>query len=122
MDNASLKHQLLIAMPQMDDPNFEHTVTYVVEHGDDGAIGLTLNRPVSLRLLAILVDMDLEVEDPPSEPPPLAAGGTVQHAARFSLPTATAPPTALHLTRAPPQPTANPPDRPAPHAPHRAPR
>ena len=37
MDNASLKHQLLIAMPQMDDPNFEHTVTYVVEHGDDGA-------------------------------------------------------------------------------------
>ena len=67
MDNASLKHQLLIAMPQMDDPNFEHTVTYVVEHGDDGAMGLTLNRPVSLSLLDILVDMDIEVEVPPSE-------------------------------------------------------
>ena len=32
MDNASLKHQLLIAMPQMDDPNFEHTVTLSLIH------------------------------------------------------------------------------------------
>ena len=83
MDNASLKHQLLIAMPQMDDPNFEHTVTYVVEHGDDGAMGLTLNRPVSLSLLDILVDMDIEVEVPPSEQHQVVAGvsGTVRRVA-----------------------------------------
>ena len=90
MDNASLKHQLLIAMPQMDDPNFEHTVTYVVEHGDDGAMGLTLNRPVSLSLLDILVDMDIEVEVPPSEQHQVVAGGPIQQDAGFVLHRATA--------------------------------
>ena len=67
MESATLKHQLLIAMPQMDDPNFEHAVTYVVEHGKEGAMGLTLNRPVSLSLNDILADMDIEVEVPPSD-------------------------------------------------------
>jgi putative transcriptional regulator len=27
-----LKHQFLIAMPHMADPNFAHTLTYIVEH------------------------------------------------------------------------------------------
>ncbi|MCH2556410.1 MAG: YqgE/AlgH family protein [Alcanivorax sp.] len=85
MDNASLKHQLLIAMPQMDDPNFEHTVTYVVEHGDEGAMGLTLNRPVSLSLNDILVDMDIEVEVPPSEHHQVVAGGPIQQDSGFVL-------------------------------------
>ena len=85
MDNASLKHQLLIAMPQMDDPNFEHTVTYVVEHGDDGAMGLTLNRPVQISLGDILSDMDIEIEVPPSERHRVVAGGPVQQEAGFVL-------------------------------------
>lgn len=43
MTHNSLKHQFLIAMPQLDDPNFDRTVTYVVEHNPEGAMGLTLN-------------------------------------------------------------------------------
>lgn len=36
---------LLIAMPQLADPNFRRTVILLCEHSDDGAWGLILNRP-----------------------------------------------------------------------------
>ena len=49
-----LKHQLLIAMPHMADPNFAHTLTYIVEHTANGAMGLTINRPLDLSLGDIL--------------------------------------------------------------------
>jgi putative transcriptional regulator len=41
---ASLKGQLLIASPSIHDPNFRRTVVYMTEHGEDGAMGLVLNR------------------------------------------------------------------------------
>ena len=90
MESATLKHQLLIAMPQMDDPNFEHAVTYVVEHGKEGAMGLTLNRPVSLSLNDILADMDIEVEVPPSDHHQVVAGGPIQQDSGFVLHRSTA--------------------------------
>ena len=40
-----LKNQFLIAMPQLSDPRFSHTVTYVVNHTADGAMGFIINRP-----------------------------------------------------------------------------
>jgi putative transcriptional regulator len=40
----SLKGQLLIASPSIHDPNFRRAVVYMTEHGDDGAMGLVLNR------------------------------------------------------------------------------
>jgi putative transcriptional regulator len=40
----SLKGRLLIASPRIADPNFARTVVYMTEHGDDGAMGLILNR------------------------------------------------------------------------------
>jgi len=50
-----LKHQFLIAMPHMEDPNFARTLTYIVEHTANGAMGLTLNRPLpDLNLADIL--------------------------------------------------------------------
>lgn len=92
MENARLKHQLLVAMPQMGDPNFEHTVTYLVEHGEDGAMGLTLNRPVSLSLRDILADMDITIEVPPSKHHQVVAGGPIQQDSGFVLHRATARP------------------------------
>lgn len=35
---------LLVASPQLLDPNFWRSVVLVVEHGDEGAMGLVLNR------------------------------------------------------------------------------
>ena len=41
----SLRGQLLIASTSLVDPNFHRTVVLVAEHGDEGAMGLVLNRP-----------------------------------------------------------------------------
>jgi putative transcriptional regulator len=41
----SARGQLLIAGPALLDPNFWRTVVLVVEHTEEGALGLVLNRP-----------------------------------------------------------------------------
>ena len=42
---TSLKGRLLVATPALFDPNFRRTVVLVGEHGEEGAMGLVLNRP-----------------------------------------------------------------------------
>jgi putative transcriptional regulator len=44
-DADSLRGRLLVASPALVDPNFRRTVVLVAEHGDEGAMGLVLNRP-----------------------------------------------------------------------------
>ena len=47
-DNAhmeSLRGHLLVAAPDLLDPNFRRTVVLVGEHGEEGAMGIVLNRP-----------------------------------------------------------------------------
>ena len=40
----SLAPNLLLSMPQLNDPNFKQTVVLLCEHGEEGAFGLVLNR------------------------------------------------------------------------------
>jgi putative transcriptional regulator len=47
---TSLRGQLLVAAPSLLDPNFQRTVVLVAEHGDDGAMGVVLNRPGELEV------------------------------------------------------------------------
>ena len=42
---SSLSGQLLIAMPSMQDPRFEHSVIFICAHSADGAMGLIVNKP-----------------------------------------------------------------------------
>ena len=41
----SLRAKLLVATPLMEDPNFHRTVVLLIEHNEDGALGIVLNRP-----------------------------------------------------------------------------
>ncbi len=65
MDSA--RGQLLIAGPGLLDPNFRRTVVLIVEHTDEGALGLVLNRPSETSVreaipeLEELVDLDERV-------------------------------------------------------------
>jgi putative transcriptional regulator len=43
--DASLRGQLLIASPALVDPNFARAVVLITEHGEEGAMGVVLNRP-----------------------------------------------------------------------------
>jgi len=55
-----LRDHFLIAMPSLQDGYFGHTVTYICEHGDDGAMGLVINHPIDLTLEQILRQLDLD--------------------------------------------------------------
>lgn len=46
----SLRGQFLIANKQLKDSNFYRTVVLIVEHGEDGAMGLVVNRPSSVKV------------------------------------------------------------------------
>ena len=44
----NLTGQLLVAAPEMNDPNFSQTVIYMIEHDEKGAMGLVVNRPLAM--------------------------------------------------------------------------
>ncbi|KHK65142.1 MULTISPECIES: YqgE/AlgH family protein [Pseudomonas] len=89
MKNVSptyLKHHFLIAMPHMADPNFAHTLTYIVEHTANGAMGLVVNRPQELNLADILEQLRPDVEPPLlCQHVPIFIGGPVQTDRGFVL-------------------------------------
>jgi putative transcriptional regulator len=53
---GSLQGQLLVAAPEMGDPRFAHSVVLMVRHDKGGAFGLIINRPLSERPLAELLE------------------------------------------------------------------
>ncbi len=48
---TSLAGQLLVASPNLTDPNFARTVVLLIEHTPTGAVGIVLNRPTEADLL-----------------------------------------------------------------------
>lgn len=57
---GSLTNQFLIAMPHLDDPWFNHTVTYLWKHSAQGALGLVINKPSSLRVAELLGELNID--------------------------------------------------------------
>ena len=59
---SSLAPSLLVAMPQLQDPNFAKSVILLCEHRDEGAMGLVVNRSTDTLASAIV-----ELEPPPQD-------------------------------------------------------
>ncbi len=57
---------LLIAMPQLDDPNFYRSVVLMIEHQEEGSFGLIVNRPTRHRVADLLESIDVEWRGDPS--------------------------------------------------------
>jgi len=81
----SLSNHFLIAMPQLADPNFTHTVTYICEHNSEGALGIVINRPLELHLDEILEQMSLEAKEPATTHIQIHSGGPVQQERGFVI-------------------------------------
>lgn len=71
-------NQLLIAMPALQDDNFDHTVSLICEHNEEGAMGFVLNRPTELHISELFEHMGIEPTVPLDPKCRLHTGGPVQ--------------------------------------------
>jgi putative transcriptional regulator len=80
-----LNNQFIIAMPTLVDPNFFHTVTYLCQHNEEGALGIVINRSAKMKLGEIFKQMDIRVTSPEIAEKPVFAGGPVQQDRGFVI-------------------------------------
>jgi putative transcriptional regulator len=85
MDNANFTDHFLIAMPKMLDPNFAGTLTYICDHGEQGALGVVINRPIELNLDSLFSQIGLDLTDDHLKQEPVYYGGPVQGERGFVL-------------------------------------
>lgn len=71
----------LVSVPQMLDPDFQHSVVYLIAHGDEGAFGLTINRPGQLTLPEVCAELGFE----PKSDGAVFRGGPVEPHRGFML-------------------------------------
>jgi putative transcriptional regulator len=76
-ESGYLSNQFLIAMPGLRDPNFFHSVTYICEHNQNGAMGIVINQPVDLTVGELMEQMDHEPPDNALMESPVFRGGPV---------------------------------------------
>jgi putative transcriptional regulator len=85
MSSINLTQHFLIAMPNMADPNFSRSLTYICEHNDRGALGLVVNRPIDMTLQALFERLSLRMRDGEFADAPVYFGGPVQTDRGFVL-------------------------------------
>lgn len=84
-DTFSLTNHFIIAMPTLNDPSFEKSVSYICEHNDEGAMGIIINRPTELTLSDLCEQLDIEITDTDNANYPIFDGGPVEPERGFIL-------------------------------------
>jgi putative transcriptional regulator len=85
MQSVNLTHHFLIAMPNMADPHFSKTLTYICEHNEKGALGVVINRPINLALSKLLEQVNIPITNEHCADLPVHYGGPVQTDRGFVL-------------------------------------
>ena len=80
-----LEKQILIAMPDMADPNFTRSVTLLCQHTEEGAIGITINRKSEYNLGEIFKQLDITCENESIREAQVLEGGPVNMDRGFVL-------------------------------------
>ncbi|MEE9413663.1 MAG: YqgE/AlgH family protein [Acidimicrobiales bacterium] len=78
---ASLRGRLLVASPALGDPNFDRTVVFVIEHHQEGALGVILNRQLDIGVAYALSDWVPVAAEPRS----IFSGGPVGQGSAIAL-------------------------------------
>lgn len=87
MQTMDLSGKLLVAMPGMKDPRFEHAVIAVCSHSPEGAMGLIVNKPLPKPGLSDLLShlgIPVAASDRPGRAP-ILFGGPVETGRGFVL-------------------------------------
>ena len=72
-----LRDHFLLAMPGLSEGIFSHSITYICEHGESGAMGIVINQPLDLSVSEIFEHLDITPGKDFSDIP-VMAGGPVQ--------------------------------------------
>src|SRR3954467_15544086 len=85
MAEVNLTNHFLIAMPNMADPYFSRSLTYICEHNPEGALGIVVNRPIEMTLSSLFERLELALEEKGIGCDPVYFGGPVQTDRGFVL-------------------------------------
>src|SRR5437773_10597469 len=78
MAQVNLTNHFLIAMPNMVDPYFARSLTFICEHNEQGALGVVVNRPIEMTLGALFERLSLRLTSQILLNEPVYFGGPVQ--------------------------------------------
>lgn len=82
---TSIEHQLLLAMPSLNDPNFFRAVIYLCEYNEKGAMGIVINKPMNISLGEILRHLKLEPTDAKTDNYQVLRGGPLAQEQGFII-------------------------------------
>lgn len=86
MSDFNLTHHFLIAMPGMQEGGIlAGSLAYICEHNDNGALGIVVNRPLSLTLGEMFDQIGIPLHQPGLDKMPVYFGGPVQIERGFVL-------------------------------------
>lgn len=77
-EETNLTNHFLIAMPSLEDGNFSQSVTFICEHDENGALGITINRPSDISLAEILSQLQINSDSEEIINQVVLNGGPVQ--------------------------------------------
>lgn len=72
-----LRDHFLLAMPALTEGIFSHSITYICEHGESGAMGIVINQPLELSVGEIFEHLQITPRKGFTDTP-VMAGGPVQ--------------------------------------------
>lgn len=81
----NLTNHFLIAMPGLNDELFGHSVVFMCEHNERGALGLIINKPASITVADLFDKVDLPLRRPELAALPVFRGGPLHTERGFVL-------------------------------------
>jgi putative transcriptional regulator len=81
----NLTNHFIIAMPGLADPLFAKSVSFICQHTNEGAMGLTINRPTDIYFSELLSQLDIPLKSPDLASLPVYLGGPVETGHGFIL-------------------------------------
>jgi len=86
MESPNLTDHFIIAMPDLDDQNFDHSVTYICEHDANGCFGIVINKETDLTVKEVFEQMEIPVSsDNTAQQDNVYLGGPVHPGRGFIL-------------------------------------